>query len=208
MTLRIQDLSIERGDRLIIDHFAATINDRSIALLIGANGSGKSTLLSTLAGDMKPLSGEIKLFEKELLTLSTAELSKVRSILLQRSEFILAFTVQEILELVARHATKSSKIRSLKSLATELDLLDLLSRSILELSGGERQRVSLAIALTREVPLYLLDEPLSAQDEEHSSAIALYLSKIALSGSIMVIATHDTAELAAVASQEIRLGHF
>jgi ABC-type lipoprotein export system ATPase subunit len=142
-----------------------------------------------------------------VLALSPKELSTTRSVLLQRNDFILAFTVQEILELVAYQAAKGSKVRSLKSLAKELDLLHLLSRSVLELSGGERQRVSLAITLTREVPLYLLDEPLSAQDEEHSQAIALYLSKLALSGSIMVIATHDTAELSAVASQEIRLRH-
>ncbi len=207
MTLSIQGLSLERGNRLIIKDFSATVIDRSITLLIGANGSGKSTLLSAIAGDLKPLSGEIRLDERELLALSPKELSTTRSVLLQRNDFILAFTVQEILELVAYQAAKGSKVRSLKSLAKELDLLHLLSRSVLELSGGERQRVSLAITLTREVPLYLLDEPLSAQDEEHSQAIALYLSKLALSGSIMVIATHDTAELSAVASQEIRLRH-
>lgn len=207
MTLSIKGLSVERHNRLIIEDFTATFIDRSITLLEGANGSGKSTLLATLAGDLKPLAGEITLANRDMTSLSSHELSKVRSVLLQRNEFVLAFSVQEILELVAAQAGKRSKVRSLKSLAKELDLQHLLSRSVLELSGGERQRVSLAIALTREVPLYLLDEPLSAQDEDHSKVIATYLSKIALSGSIMVIATHDTAELSAVASQEIRLAH-
>lgn len=207
MTLVIRELSVERDGRKVIDHFDATVIDRSITLLIGANGSGKSTLLSTLAGDLKPTLGEIALGDEDLLSLSLQDLSRVRSVLLQRNEFILAFSVEEVLKLVARQSEKRSRVRSLKSLARELDLLHLLSRSVLELSGGERQRVALAISLTREVPIYLLDEPLSAQDEEHSRAIATYLSKIALSGSIMVIATHDTAELSAVASQEIRLGH-
>lgn len=206
MTLAITNLSIERNGHSIIKNFSASMIERSITLLEGANGTGKSTLLSTLAGDLRPLSGEISLKERDLLALSPRELAEIRSVLLQRNDFLLAFTVRELLELVAHHAGKSSKVRPLKSLAQELDLLHLLSRSILELSGGERQRVSLAITLTREVPLYLLDEPLSAQDDGHSGAIATYLSKIALSGSIMVIATHDTKELSTVASQEIRLG--
>lgn len=208
MTLEIRNLSIRRNDRLVIDSFNATLIDRSITLLEGANGSGKSTLLSAIAGDLKPVSGEIVLGEMELTQVSNRELSQIRGVLLQRNDFILAFSVKEILELVAKQGSKSSKVRSLKSLANELDLLHLLSRSVLELSGGEQQRLSLAIALTREVPLYLLDEPLSAQDGEHSSLLAAYLSKLALSGSIMLIASHDTAELAAVASQGIRLSDF
>ena len=87
----------------------------------------------------------------------------------------------------------SSKMRSLKQLAKELDLLHLLDKSVLELSGGERQRVSIAIALSRESPLCLMDEPLSAQDEEHQVMIGQYLAKLSASGFFFLIATHDTS---------------
>ena len=95
MTLSIKGLSVERHNRLIIEDFTATFIDRSITLLEGANGSGKSTLLATLAGDLKPLAGEITLANRNMTSLSSHELSKVSSVLLKRNEVELAFSYQE-----------------------------------------------------------------------------------------------------------------
>lgn len=207
MKLSLTDLTINRDGRRIIDDFSADFSYRSITLLTGANGSGKSTLLATIAGDLTPDSGTIHLDQRSLIGLSPIDAVKIRAVLQQRNDFSLGFHVEEILSAVIRHCEKDSPTRSLKALAVELDLLHLLDRSVLELSGGEQQRVALAITLAREVPLYLLDEPLSAQDASHCLSIARYLEKIAKSGSIFVIATHQSAELAAVASKELTLTH-
>lgn len=207
MDLSLTNLTIVRDARVVIDDLSAHFDDRSITMLTGANGSGKSTLLSAIAGDLAPHSGEIALGARPLLSLSPMQAAKMRAVLKQHSDFTLGFLVAEILDSVIRHCRKDSPTRSLKSLAVELDLLHLMDRSLLELSGGERQRVSLAITLAREVPLYLLDEPLSAQDSEHCLSIARYLGKIASSGAIFLIATHQSAELAAVASKELSLHH-
>lgn len=210
MTLTINDLKVERDGRVIIENFSADFSPRSITLLKGANGSGKSTLLGAIAGDhvLKECikGGEIELDGKSLRTLSTLEAAKLRGYLQQRSDFSLSFTVREMIEIVIKHCRKESPVRSLKSLAVELDLNHLLDRSLLELSGGERQRVSLAITLARETPLYLLDEPLSAQDFAHSVSIARYIEKLANAGAIFIIASHESPELAEVATKELRLG--
>lgn len=207
MKLSLMDLTIVRDGRTIISKFSADFQDRSITLLTGPNGSGKSTLLGAIAGDLIPQSGSISLDQNSLIGLSSIEAAKVRAILQQRSDFSLGFRVEEILSAVIQHCQKDSATRSLKALAVELDLLHLLDRSVLELSGGERQRVSLAITLVRQVRLYLLDEPLSAQDASHCLSITRYLEKIAKSGSIFIIATHQNEDLAAVASGELTLAH-
>jgi iron complex transport system ATP-binding protein len=205
MTLSIRDLTIERDGKIIIEKLAMKMSSRSITLLKGANGSGKSTLLDAIAGVAKPKSGTITLGEKDLLELGFKEAATLRSYLQQRREFTLSYSVREILEMVTRNAVRRSRVRSIKSLAHELDIDHLMDRSVLELSGGERDRVSLAIALLREVELYLLDEPLAAQDLHHSELIAKYLEKIARSGAHLIIATHQSPELAEVADSEITL---
>ena len=205
--LSLNDLTVVRDGRTIIDGLSVELPSRSITLLTGANGSGKSTLLAAIAGDVMPHSGSIALDQRSLIGLPSRDAAKIRAVMQQRNEFSLGFRVSEILSAVIRHCGKDSRTRSLKALAVELDLLHLLDRSILELSGGERQRVSLAVTLAREVPLYLLDEPLSAQDSMHCLTISRYLEKIAKSGSILIIATHHIAELAAVASKELTLTH-
>lgn len=211
MKLRIESLHVERDGRAIIENFSAEFSARSISLLKGANGSGKSTLLGAIAGDhalrQSIKSGEIEFDGKSLRTLSLQEAAKLRGYLQQRSDFSLGFSVREMIEIVIKHCRKDSPVRSLKSLAVELDLNHLLDRSLLELSGGERQRVSLAITLARETPLYLLDEPLSAQDLSHSVSIARYIEKIANAGAIFIIATHESPELAEVATKELHLSH-
>lgn len=205
MSLTVKRLTVLRDERVVIENLSEGFPNRSITLLTGRNGSGKSTLLGTIAGDLVPSSGEISLDGISLIGMPTREAAKFRGVLQQRNEFTLGFQAGEILESVIRHCSKDSPTRSLKALAVELDLRHLLDRSILELSGGERQRVSLAIALAREVPLYLLDEPLSAQDAEHCSSISRYLEKIAKAGATFVIATHQSRELAEVATKEMTL---
>lgn len=205
MTLAIRDLTIERDRRVIVSEFNFTSSPRSITLFKGPNGSGKSTLFDAISGLIPIKSGSIYLDEIALHQIGLKRASQSRSYLQQHAEFTLGYQVKEILELVAAHAERESRVRSLKSLGRELDIEHLFGRSILELSGGERQRVSLAIALLREVPLYLFDEPLSAQDVEHSELIATYFEKIARSGAILIIATHESPELARVADDEIVL---
>jgi ABC-type cobalamin/Fe3+-siderophores transport system ATPase subunit len=209
MTFSIKELTVARTfameARSIISDLNFLAPSRSITLLKGANGSGKSTLLDTISGLIRPVKGSIALDDIYLHQLSLKSAAIYRSYLQQKREFTLGYQVEEIMQLATRHCIKSSRTRSLKSLGRELDIEHLFNRSLLELSGGERERVSLALTLVREVPLYLFDEPLSAQDLAHCDLIATYLEKIARSGAILVIATHESSALDRVADQEITL---
>jgi ABC-type ATPase involved in cell division len=73
-----------------------------------------------------------------------------------------------------------------------------------ELSGGEQQRVALARALVKQPQLLLSDEPTSQLDTESAKMVVELLKEVSLSGTTVVVATHDQT-LSEVADHIVRL---
>lgn len=74
-------------------------------------------------------------------------------------------------------------------IAMDLDIAHLLDRRITEISGGERQRVGVAAVAIQRKAIWLLDEPISAQDPAHQALIGHWL--IAQKDVAIVFAAHD-----------------
>lgn len=188
--LQLSHLALKRNGNYIFQDLHGSYDLGEIVLLTGANGSGKSSLLAAIAGDLEIAAGKILVNGREISTLTVKELAALRSSLGQSNRYPLAFTPRQILERIAKQFLGLT--RSINSLSAELNLEKLLDKSLLELSKGERQRISLAFALMPEVPLYLLDEPLSAQDDENAEIVSRYIAKIVTTGALALIATHIT----------------
>lgn len=83
-------------------------------------------------------------------------------------------------------------------------LAELRSRRANELSGGQRQRVALARALASEPDLLLLDEPLSALDEELRRTLRGELKRVHKAfGTPVLMVTHDIADVEALADDVV-----
>lgn len=205
MTLRLNQLAIGRANQLLISNLSHEFKAGSITLLRGANGSGKSTLLSTLAGDIKPLKGEITFNGADWSRSSLSELAHLRSYLQQKSDFALAFKVGELIEIVSKFCIRVNPTRPTPEILKSLGIEHLLSRSVFNLSGGELQRLSLALSLIPIVPIYLLDEPLSAQDSTHAEMCADYLARLASEGCLLIVATQPNEAWNNLESHELVL---
>ena len=77
-----------------------------------------------------------------------------------------------------------------------LGIDDFLNKRVTRLSGGMKKRLSIGCAVANRPSVILLDEPTSALDVICRGAIADYLKKFREAGGIVVISTHDTAEIA------------
>jgi ABC-type cobalamin/Fe3+-siderophores transport system ATPase subunit len=187
MMISIKSISVARENNPVVKEFSAEFKPGTVTAIIGPNGCGKSTLLLAMAGDLPIASGEILINGTGVNKISALELAKLRSVVLQQPTFNLAFTVREVLQM-ARLAgsTPASESQSLIDLA----ITDLGDRKVTELSGGEKQRVAIALALSIDASVLLLDEPFAAQDVESTERIVKLLQKAAKKGKTIILVAH------------------
>jgi len=148
--------------------------------LLGRNGAGKSTLLRVAAGLSEPTRGRV------------TRGGRVALLLQSPGDYALRERVGDELPPEALAAA---------GLAT------LVERHPRDLSGGERQRLALAIVLHGERPAVVcLDEPTRGMDRRHKEALTALLDGLAIAGTAVIVATHDTEFAAAFAARTVLLG--
>ena len=185
--ISIKSISVARDANPVINAFSAEFKAGTVTAIIGPNGCGKSTLLLAMAGDLPIASGEILFNGTEVGKFTALELAKLRSVVLQQPIFNLAFSVREVMEM-ARLA--GSTLASENQALLDLGISDLSERKVTELSGGEKQRVAIALALSIDAPVLLLDEPFAAQDVESTERVIKLLQKAAKNGKTVIFVAH------------------
>lgn len=165
-----------------------------LAGIIGPNGSGKTTLLKTVMGIIKPVSGNIKVFDRPI--------DKVRSRIAyvpQRESVDWQFpiSVMEVV-LMGRYSKKNIFKRTSKAdkeIALEaldnVGMTEFSNRQISELSGGQQQRVFLARALAQNADLYFMDEPFAGVDMATERTILNILLQLKKEGKTVLLVHHD-----------------
>ena len=190
--ITIEKVSMIRGGKNVLTDFSARIEPGEITAIIGPNGSGKSTLLGALAGDLPIASGMITIAGRDLKEISVAEQSQLRSVVLQNRNYWLSYTARELIEM----GQGPAELARVDAVMQRLDMTRFENQSVTTLSGGEAQRVEIARALIRDTPIYLLDEPLSAQDVQSKARIIALLQELRDQGrTVLVIAHIDKSSL-------------
>lgn len=164
------------------------IKKGSIVGLLGPNGSGKSTLLKMLAGLIYPTSGSIRVNGRE-----PDVHNKKRVAYLPEIDHLYGWmTVTETLRFISGfyddwQADKAAEMM----FAMELDG----NQKVRNLSKGLRARLKLIAALSRQVPLVLLDEPFSGIDPlSRSKIIRSIVSEFQADEQTIVLSTHSVQE--------------
>lgn len=190
--ITLEKVSIIRGGKNVLTDFSTSIEPGKITAIIGPNGSGKSTLLGALAGDLPITSGMITMAGRNLKEISAVEQSQLRSVVLQNRNYWLSYTVRELIEM----GQGPAELARVDAVMQRLDMTKFENQSVTTLSGGEAQRVEIARALIRDTPIYLLDEPLSAQDVQSKARIIALLQELRDQGrTVLVIAHIDKSSL-------------
>jgi molybdate transport system ATP-binding protein len=199
----VKNLSTSRGK--IPLHVNITINKNDFYAFYGASGAGKTTTLRMLAGLTKPDKGEIIVdghtwFNSDKRINVPAHKRNV-GLVFQDYALFPTMSVRKNLEFAAQ---KKSKM--IDSILEMMNLKMLQNFKPSHLSGGQCQRVALARALVRSPELLLLDEPLSALDNELREHLQNLISDIHHTFHLTtVIVSHDIREVLKLSNQ---VAHF
>ena len=184
--ISIKNLTVRRGKRVIVSAFNAEISAGSITAITGPNGCGKSTLLAALAGDLAYEVGSVTFSGREVETLSLIEQAALRSVVMQTRNYWLAFTAREVIAM----GQDASALSRIDQVMKDLEITPFADQAATTLSGGQAQRVDIARALVRDSAIYLLDEPLSAQDSTSKARTIEVLKKMRDNGKTIVVIAH------------------
>ena len=175
------DLEIARGE---------------FVFLVGASGSGKSSLLRLLLREEKLDSGELFVLGESLTSMPQRQVAKYRrrlGVVFQDFRLLSNKTVYQNVAYALQVIGKSRAFveTSVPDVLRLVGLEDKSSSFPAALSGGQQQRVAIARALVNRPELLLADEPTGNLDPDNSREIMGLLSRINLSGTTIVMATHD-----------------
>jgi zinc transport system ATP-binding protein len=195
--LKVQDLSVVRGDDVILDHVSFHMHCGELIALIGPNGAGKSSLFKSILGQMSH-TGTIT-FQSATGQHMTPRIGYVP----QSPAFDPGDPVS-VLDLfttaiskwpVFLPSTKKLRARVLECLK-RVNGEDLIDKRVGALSGGEVQRVLLAMALEPIPHILILDEPMSGVDTEGERQLLELLDEIRTKFDLSILlSTHDFATL-------------
>jgi ABC-type Mn2+/Zn2+ transport system ATPase subunit len=188
LVVRYEDFTALMGATLTV-HYGEALG------IVGPNGSGKSTLLKSIAGLLRPSSGELLVLGTQPCRLPPGTIAYVPQV--EAVDWSFPATVWDVVAM-GRFARLhfwqhfSAHDRAIVRRALEVvNMVPLSGRHIARLSGGQQQRAFVARAIAQEPRLLLLDEPTTGVDAATEEALRRIVRELVAQGMPVLVATHD-----------------
>jgi len=201
--LEIVNLQKAFGGLPVTQNVSLAIRPGERRLIIGPNGAGKTTLFNQVTGDLRPNSGQIRLFGTDITQFAPHRRAHFG---LSRTYQIITLFAGDTLEhnvtlgLLGLRPARWQMWRPLSfygDLAIEarrildaVGLLHLSAHPVSDIAYGEKRRVELAMALAQKPRVLLLDEPLAGLSNTERSTVKSLIASIPRETTVVMI-EHD-----------------
>ena len=211
--LQIRNISKSFGALKASDNVTLDLVPGEIHALIGPNGAGKSTLIQQISGNLTPDSGSVLFDGRDVTALDTV--ARARAGLgrtFQISSLAMEMTVLQNAVLgalgqrgtVFRFLAPVMKDRQLLERAMraldQVGLAEFASYRTADLSHGQRRQLEVAVALTLNPKVFLMDEPMAGLGVEGSQRLMTFLDGLRRQAPILLV-EHDMDAVFALADR-------
>ena len=162
MLLEVKNLNAGYGFLQILREVSLTLDEGEYVALVGPNGAGKSTTLKTIAGLLRPMSGEVRFKGESISGLAGNKVArKGIAFVSEAMNLFVNMTVQENLFMGAYTLTDKKLIKDRLAFVYGLfpQLVERKNQLAGTMSGGERKMLAIGRGLMSNPQLLLVDEP-------------------------------------------------
>jgi len=213
--INVENLVARYGENVVLDGVSLSVHRGEIYGLMGGSGSGKSTLMKAMIMLLRPVSGELRVLGKNLLTINHAEAANLQrqwGMLFQHGALYSSLTVMENVAIRLKEYTDLPAKLIHEIVRMKINMVGLPDHAASlypsQLSGGMIKRASLARALAMDPRLLFLDEPTSGLDpvgaEEFDNFILELRDMLDLT---VVMVTHDLDSIWSIVDRFAVLGN-
>jgi ABC-2 type transport system ATP-binding protein len=205
--VRVRALVHAYGERVALDALDLDVAAGECVAVLGHNGSGKTTALRSIAGQLTPTSGSVRVVGADPYHEPDAARARAAVGFVPDSPvFYRDLTIREHVELVAlTHGARDGWEGLADALLEALGMADRADAFADTLSSGQRQRAQLACVLVRPLKVLLLDEPVLRLDPAGQRMLRAELERMLGEGVAVVVATHQPGFMVGLADRGLLL---
>ncbi len=183
--ISVRDLNINYGKLSVVFDVSLEIDSGEVVFLVGRNGAGKTTLFRTIAGFIKPLTGDIELNGQPIMGMGAYSIARKGVKYIHQDKKVFSdLTVKENLEL-SSYATRDYDWDPVLEIFPKLKIL--MDRKSGKLSGGEKQMLLMAMALIGRPQLVMMDEPTEGLAPHIIKDLATVFKKLSLNTTLFIV---------------------
>ncbi len=194
-----KDVTIEREEKIVLEHVTFSLSPGEFCYLTGKVGSGKSSLMKSMYAEIPVRTGSPIVLDEDLTRLKRRHRARLRrriGVVFQDFQLLPDRSVAGNLRFVLRATGWKNRAEIEERIDEVLRLVGMDKKSYKmphTLSGGEQQRIVIARALLNRPELIIADEPTGNLDPDTGRNIAALMHHLTDMGHAVLMATHNLA---------------
>ena len=197
LLIKYVDVDICQQEQMVLKNVQLEVHSGEFVYLLGKVGSGKSSLLKSFYHEVKIETGSAGVLNYDMLNILDSEVPFLRrniGIVFQDFQLLTDRTVNDNLDFVLKATgwkDQQSIDDQITNVLNQVGMSKIGTKMPHQLSGGEQQRIVIARALLNSPEMILADEPTGNLDIETGNELVELLYNIRLSGTTVIMATHN-----------------
>jgi ABC-type multidrug transport system ATPase subunit len=199
--IEVVDLTKQFSGKIIVDQLSFNVFKGDVFGFLGQNGAGKSTTIRMLLTLIRPSSGRIKIFGKDILAHRSEILFRTGAVI-EKPDLYEYLNGLDNLSLFAQLSGKSFTRKELSVKLGQVGLEDRGGDKVRTYSQGMKQRLGIAVALVHDPDLIILDEPTNGLDPQGIADIRTLIQKLSRDEKkTILVSSHLLGEMEQIANR-------